>query len=141
MMKRLCLGLSVIALLVLCAEPCFARDQWVIGDKAYDVDTLIFPHLAGPGVIAAKYDIPALPLKVSVVEMDLTNPYIVMETCLGAEKSVGTETPVNMAIRNTPAAGDESPHRVRRAGDLHHIPYHNHGDDRFHYVPRLCSSR
>ena len=38
------------------------------------------PHLAGPGVTAAKYDIPALPLKVSVVEMDLTNPYIVMET-------------------------------------------------------------
>ena len=77
-----------------------ARDQWVIGDKAYDVDTLIFPHLAGPGVTAAKYDIPALPLKISVVEMDLTNPYIMMETCLGADKSVGSETPVNMAIRN-----------------------------------------
>ena len=78
-----------------------ARDQWIIGDIGYDVDTLIFPHLVGPGVIAAKYDIPALPLKVSVTEMDLTNPYIVMETCLGAEKSVGTETPVNMATRNT----------------------------------------
>ena len=78
-----------------------ARDQWVIGDRAYDVDTLIFPHLAGPGVIAAKYDIPALPLKVSVVEMDLTNPYMVMETCLGGEKSVACETPVNMATRNT----------------------------------------
>ena len=77
------------------------RDQWVIGDKAYEVDTLIFPYLAGPGVIAAKYDIPALPLKVSVVEMDLTNPYIVMETCLGGEKSVACETPVNMATRNT----------------------------------------
>ena len=78
-----------------------ARDQWVIGDKAYDVDTLIFPHLAGPGVTAAKYDIPELPLKVSVVEMDLTNPYIVMETCLGGEKAVACETPVNMATRNT----------------------------------------
>ena len=78
-----------------------ARDQWVIGDKAYEVDTLIFPHLAGPGVTAAKYDIPALPLKVSVVEMDLTNPYIMMETCLGGEKSVACETPVNMATRNT----------------------------------------
>ena len=78
-----------------------ARDQWVIGDKAYEVDTLIFPHLVGPGMTAAKYDIPALPLKVSVVEMDLTNPYIMMETCLGADKSVGSETPVNMAIRNT----------------------------------------
>jgi hypothetical protein len=100
-MRKPCLVLSVIVLTVLCASTGFARDQWVIGDKAYDVDTLIFPHLAGPGVIAAKYDIPALPLKVSVVEMDLTNPYIVMETCLGAEKSVGTETPVNMATRNT----------------------------------------
>ena len=78
-----------------------ARDQWVISDKAYDVDTLIFPHLVGPGVTAAKFDIPALPLKVSVTEMDLTNPYIVMETCLGAERSVGSETPVNMATRNT----------------------------------------
>ena len=56
-----------------------ARDQWTIGDRAYDVDTLIFPHLVGPGVTTAKYDIPALPLKVSVTEMDLTNPYIVMQ--------------------------------------------------------------
>ena len=78
-----------------------AHDQWIIGDKAYPVDTLIFPHMAGPGVIAAKYDIPALPLKVSVVEMDLTNPYIVMETCLGGDKSVACETPVSMATRNT----------------------------------------
>ena len=78
-----------------------ARDQWMIGDKAYEVDTLIFPHLVGPGMTAAKFDIPALPLKVSVVEMDLTNPYVVMETCLGGEKSVACETPVNMAIRNT----------------------------------------
>ena len=78
-----------------------AHDQWIIGDKAYPVDTLIFPHMAGPGVIAAKYDIPALPLKVSVVEMDLTNPYIVMETCLGGDKSVACETPVSMASRNT----------------------------------------
>lgn len=78
-----------------------ARDQWVIGDKAYEVDTLVFPHLVGPGVTAAKFDLPAMPLKVSVTEMDLTNPYIVMETCLGGEKSVATETPVKMATRNT----------------------------------------
>ena len=78
-----------------------ACDQWVIGDNAYEVDTLIFPHLAGPGMTAAKFDIPALPLKVSVVEMDLTNPYIMMETCLGGDKSVACETPVNMATRNT----------------------------------------
>ena len=87
--------------LVLCSITGTARDQWVIGDKAYDVDTLVFPHLVGPGVTAAKFDIPAMPLKVSVTEMDLTNPYIVMETCLGGDKSVACETPVNMATRNT----------------------------------------
>ena len=99
-MKRL----SFLALtLLLVAVTGIARDKWTIGDKEYEVDTLIFPHLAGPGLTAAKYDVPALPLKVSVVEMDLTNPYIFMETCLGADKSVGTETPVNMVARNTRA--------------------------------------
>lgn len=99
-MRRPFLFLSLVALLMGTVTGS-ARDQWTIGDKAYDVDTLIFPHLVGPGVIAAKFDIPALPLKVSVTEMDLTNPYMVMETCLGADKSVGSETPVNMATRNT----------------------------------------
>ena len=98
-MKKHLIFLTILLLLATAAG--HARDQWVIGDKAYEVDTLIFPHLAGPGVTAAKYDIPALPLKVSVVELDLTNPYIVMETCLGGERSVACETPVNMATRNT----------------------------------------
>ena len=99
-MKKSVVLLSLAALLLGTATG-LARDQWTIGDRAYDVDTLIFPHLVGPGVTAAKYDIPALPLKVSVTEMDLTNPYMVMETCLGGEKSVACETPVNMATRNT----------------------------------------
>ena len=99
-MKRLLLLALTLSLVTVAG---WSRDQWVIGDKAYEVDTLIFPHLAGPGLTAAKYDVPALPLKVSVVEMDLTNPYIVMETCLGADKAVGSETPVNMALRNTRA--------------------------------------
>lgn len=97
MKKRFVLAVFVLLLATAAGN---ARDQWVIGDKAYEVDTLIFPHLVGPGMTAAKYDIPALPLKISVVEMDLTNPYVVMETCLGADKSVGSETPVNMATRN-----------------------------------------
>ena len=92
---------TVLVLLVLTATTAMARDHWVIGDKTYEVDTLVFPHLVGPGVTAAKFDLPAMPLKVSVTEMDLTNPYIVMETCLGGDKSVASETPVNMAKRNT----------------------------------------
>ena len=78
-----------------------ARDQWILGDVAYEVDTLIFPHPVGPGMTAAKFDLPALPLKVSVVEMDLTNPYIIMETCLGGDRSVACETPVSMAARSS----------------------------------------
>ena len=91
----------LMVVLALTAASATARDQWIIGGRAYEVDTLIFPHLAGPGIVAAKYDLPAMPLKVSVVEMDLTNPYIKMETCLGGEKSVGSETPVAMATRCT----------------------------------------
>ena len=92
--------LALFAVMLLGTTAGAARDQWIIGDNAYEVDTLIFRHLAGPGVYAAKYDLPAMPLKISVVEMDLTNPYVVMETCLGGEKSVASETPVNMATRN-----------------------------------------
>lgn len=98
-MKRFFIIFALAALLGVSAAS--ARDQWTIGDKKYDVDTLIFPHLVGPGVTSAKFDIPDLPLKVSVLEMDLTNPYMVMETCLGSDKSVGSETPVNMVTRNT----------------------------------------
>ena len=76
-----------------------ARDQWTLNDKAYEVDTLIFPHPVGPGVTFAKFDLPAFPLKVSVMEMDLTNPYIQMQTWLGGERSVGAETPVNAVNR------------------------------------------
>lgn len=78
-----------------------ARDQWVISGHAYDVDTLIYPHLVGPGVTSAKFDIPALPLKVSVTEMDLTNPHMVLETCMGGGYSWGVETPPHMATSNT----------------------------------------
>ena len=84
-MKKSVVLLSLAALLLGTATG-LARDQWTIGDKAYDVDTLIFPHLVGPGVTAAKYDIPALPLKVSVTEMDLTNPYMV-RSCAGSAQA------------------------------------------------------
>lgn len=47
-----------------------AKTQWTINRKVYDVDTLIYPHPVGPGVIFAKYDVPGMPLKVSVMEMD-----------------------------------------------------------------------
>ncbi len=99
--KILLLRPVLLLMLALVAAQGLARDQWVIGTRAYDVDTLVYPHRVGPGMTAAKFDIPGMPLKVSVTEMDLTNPWVMMETCLGADKSVGTETPVNMVTRCT----------------------------------------
>ena len=69
-MKKL---IFLVALVLLLASPMRAKTQWTVGSKVFDVDTLVFPHMVGPGVIFAKYDLPAMPLKVSVMEMDLTN--------------------------------------------------------------------
>lgn len=98
MKKRTLLLLCTVALMTLAAQ---GRDLWTVGGLTTEVDTLIYPHLAGPGVTCSKYDLPAIPLKVSVMEVDLTNPYIQFETCLGADRAVGNETPVSMATRNS----------------------------------------
>ena len=100
MMRNLFHAAVLITLLLGTASGA-ARDRWTIGDQSFEVDTLIYPHRVGPGMTAAKFDLPAMPLKVSVVEMDLTNPYVMMETCLGGDKSVACETPVSMVARNT----------------------------------------
>lgn len=93
---------SVLVLLcMLVASPASARTQWTLNGKAYDVDTLIYTHPVGPGVSFFKVDLPQIPLKVSVMEVDLTNPYIQFETVLGGESAVGCETPTSMVARNT----------------------------------------
>ena len=96
-MKRL---FSLVALALVVLMPMQAKTQWTLAGNVYDVDTLVFPHLVGPGVMFAKYDLPAMPLKVSVMEMDLTNPYIDFETCKGGDKGVAQENPLSMATRN-----------------------------------------
>ena len=63
-MKSYRLLLALLVAATLGTSSVTARDQWVLRDQAYDVDTLIFPHLVGPGVTSAKFDLPALPLKV-----------------------------------------------------------------------------
>jgi hypothetical protein len=77
-----------------------AKNQWTLAGKAYDVDTLVFPHPVGPGVTFAKYNLPSFPLLVSVMTMDLTNPYIDFETCKGGDRGVAEENPLSMAQRN-----------------------------------------
>ncbi len=91
----------LVSVVAMCAiQPASAKTQWTINQKNYDVDTLVFPHQVGPGVVFAKYDLPAMPLKVSVMEMDLKNKYIDFETCLGGDKGVSQENPLSMATRN-----------------------------------------
>lgn len=93
--------LFFLALMLAAAIPASALTHWSLNGKAYQVDTLIYPHPVGPGVTLSKYDLPEMPLKVSVMEVDLTNPYIQFETCLGGESAVGCETPPSMIARNT----------------------------------------
>ena len=89
----------LFALLLTCVAG-LARDQWTIHDQVYDMDTVIYPHQVGPGMICVKYEVPDIPLLVNVLEMDLTNPYAMMEPCLGGGYAVGMETPLSMAERN-----------------------------------------
>lgn len=89
------------SVMAMCAmQHASAKTQWTINQKAYDVDTLVYPHQVGPGVVFSKYDLPDMPLKVSVMEMDLKNKYIDFETCLGGDKGVSQENPLSMATRN-----------------------------------------
>ncbi len=92
----------ILAALALAAfVPAQALTHWTLNGKPYQVDTLIYPHPVGPGVSLSKFDLPEMPLKVSVMEVDLNNPYIQFETCLGGESAVGCETPPSMIARNT----------------------------------------
>ena len=77
-----------------------ARNLVNIDGKDYVVDTLTYEHQVGPGTTYAKYDLPEIPLKVYVLEMDLTNRYINFETCNGGDKGVATECPSSMYAGN-----------------------------------------
>lgn len=96
-MKKRYLLLLVVAVI---AQVLWAKNEWTIKNKVYEVDTIIYPHPVGPGVTFAKYDLPAMPLKVSVMTLDLTNPYIDFETCKGGDRAVAQENPLSMARRN-----------------------------------------
>ncbi|MEG0012059.1 MAG: phosphodiester glycosidase family protein [Muribaculaceae bacterium] len=98
-MKKINLVLFIIACILSCGS-IQAKNQWKIYDIAYDVDTLVYKHQVGPGTTYAKYNMPAFPMQVSVLEMDLTNKYIDFETCKGGDKGVAEECPSSMYKRN-----------------------------------------
>lgn len=70
-----------------------------VNNTDYEVDTLVIKHTVGPGTTYAYYRLPARPLEIHVLEMDLTNPYLNMEVWNGGNVAVACETPTNAAKR------------------------------------------
>ncbi|TFH00761.1 MAG: T9SS type A sorting domain-containing protein [Calditrichales bacterium] len=55
----------------------------------------------GPGVVHRKYIAPKAPWTLDVVEIDLTNPYISLETLKANNRLAARETPSSMSVRNS----------------------------------------
>ena len=71
-----------------------------IGDKVFSVDTLQRKHEIGQGTTYASYSLPNYPLLFYVLEIDLTNPYVNIETCLANDSSLTIEAPTGMIKRH-----------------------------------------
>ncbi len=78
-----------------------------IGDTIYSVDTLQSKRKIGQGTSYASYVLPDYPLKFYVLEIDLTNPYVHIETCLANDSSLTIEAPTKMIKRH-----DKPGHKV-----------------------------
>ncbi len=99
-MKIKKINLSFLILLICSFSISGAKNTWTINGNVYEVDTMVYKHLVGPGTTFAKYNLPGKPLKVSVLEMDLRNKYVDFETCKGGDKGVSQEQPTSMYSRN-----------------------------------------
>ena len=95
----------------LCAIPfsALADESVELNGKDYTVSTLIDRDL-GPGVRYTRLRIPGYPLNVNMLRIDMTNPYVSVETQQASEKLYSTESLVNGAKRNS------SPGHVALAG-------------------------
>ncbi|MCH4155343.1 MAG: phosphodiester glycosidase family protein [Muribaculaceae bacterium] len=98
-MKHLMRFSILLAVALLTFHTGNAKNQWTVGSKTFDVDTIVYPHQVGPGTTFAKYNLPDMPLLVSVLTMDLKNKYVDFETCNGGDRGVCEETPVSMYNR------------------------------------------
>lgn len=95
-MKKLLLVFALSSVLLAQAQ----TEQVTIGDKNYDINTLIDRDL-GPGVRYTRLRIPDYPLNVNMLRIDVTNPYNRVETTQASDKLYGTESLVNAASRQT----------------------------------------
>lgn len=71
-----------------------------INDKGYEVTTLIDRDM-GPGVRYTRLRLPAYPLNVNMLRIDMTNPYNAVETTQANDKLFGTESLVTAAKRQS----------------------------------------
>lgn len=75
-------------------------DSISIDGTVYNADILIKKNI-GPGVTYTRLRLPAYPLNVNMLEVDLTNPYNRIETTVGSDKLGSTESLVNAATRQS----------------------------------------
>lgn len=66
----------------------------------YPVDTII-ERQVGPGTVYRRLRMPTYPLNINMLEVDVTNPNVRIETTQANEKLFGTETLVNAAARQS----------------------------------------
>ena len=91
--------LGLLAVATATARP--KARQWTIDGRNCDVERVAGPRRVARGVTCDKYVLPAMPLQVSVLTIDLKTPGLSLETCLGADQIVGRETPTSMAQRKS----------------------------------------
>ncbi len=75
--------------------------QWEIQGIFYDVDTVTPTYMVGPGTSYTKYQAKAFPLEVHVMEIDLENPYISVETGKAGPYAYSVETLPEIVERGT----------------------------------------
>lgn len=85
------------------AVACYASAESVtLNGKDYEINTLIDYDL-GPGVRYTRLRVPAYPLNVNMLRIDVTNPYNSVEVQQASEKLYSTESLVTGAKRNSKA--------------------------------------
>ena len=94
MRKLLLFAVASLATVSIFAE----TNDIIIDGQVYPVDTLI-ERQVGPGTVYRRLRIPTYPLNINMLEVDVTNPNVRIETTQANEKLFGTETLVNAASR------------------------------------------
>ncbi len=81
----------------------YSQDSIFVRGTKYRVDTLIQKHDVGLGAMHSKYSLPDLPLVVSVLEIDASNPWVKVMSCLSNDTLRDLERPSRMATRHSSA--------------------------------------